>query len=125
VREDLAVSVSVLLVDDDPAFRELARRMVVAAGLLVVGEAGTVAAAMVAARELRPDSALVDVGLPDGDGISLAGALRALPRPPRVILTSSDADAAGAEDLSRCGAGGFVPKVDLPGVALERLLASE
>jgi DNA-binding NarL/FixJ family response regulator len=114
---------SVLLVDDDPAFRRLARRMLTAAGLSVVGEADTVAAAIAAARDLRPDSALVDIGLPDGDGITLAGALAALPWPPRVILTSSDADAAGPEDVSRCGASGFVPKVDLPGVALEQLLA--
>jgi DNA-binding NarL/FixJ family response regulator len=119
------MSASVLLVDDDPVFRRLARRMLIAAGLVVVAEAGTVAAAVVAARELRPDSALVDVGLPDGDGLSLAGVLAALPWPPRVILTSSDADAAGPEDVSRCGAAGFVPKVDLPGVALERLLAAE
>ena len=116
---------SVLLVDDDPLFRQLARRMLIAAGLVVVAEAATVAAAIAAARELRPDSALVDVGLPDGDGISLAGVLAALPSPPRVILTSSDVDAAGPGDVSRCGAAGFVPKADLPGVALERLLAKE
>jgi DNA-binding NarL/FixJ family response regulator len=117
--------VSVLLVDDDPAFRALARRMLVAAGLVVVAEAGTVAAAVVAAVEWRPDSALVDVGLPDGDGISLAGELAALAFPPRVILTSSDVDAAGPGDVSRCGAAGFVPKADLPTVALERLLARD
>jgi DNA-binding NarL/FixJ family response regulator len=116
---------SVLLVDDDPAFRQLARRIVTAAGLSVVGEADTVATAIVAARELRPDSALVDVGLPDGDGITLAGALTALPSPPRVILTSSDADAAGPGDVSRSGAAGFVPKADLPGVALRLLLGGE
>jgi two-component system nitrate/nitrite response regulator NarL len=116
---------SVLLVDDDPAFRRLARRMLIAAGLAVIAEAGTVAAAIAAARELRPDSALVDVGLPDGDGIALAGVLTALPWPPRVILTSTDVDAAGPEDMWRCGAAGFVPKADLPGVALERLLARE
>jgi DNA-binding NarL/FixJ family response regulator len=119
------MSVSVLLVDDDPAFRGLARRMLVAAGLVVVAEAGTVGAALAAARELRPDSALVDVGLPDGDGISLAGELAALPRPPRVLLTSTDVDAAGPEAVLRSGAAGFVPKADLPGVALERLLARE
>ena len=113
---------SVLLVDDDPAFRQLARRMLTAAGLDVIGEADTVATAIAAARELRPDSALVDVGLPDGDGISLAGELKALPSPPRIILTSTDADAAGPDEVSRCGAAGFVPKVDLPLEALERLL---
>ena len=119
------MSVSVLLVDDDPAFRRLARRMLVAAGLAVIAEAGTMAAAIAAAQELRPDSALIDVGLPDGDGIMLAGTLTSLPSPPRIILTSTDADAAGPEDVSRCGAAGFVPKADLPGVALERLLAKE
>jgi DNA-binding NarL/FixJ family response regulator len=119
------MSASVLLVDDDPAFRELARRMLVAAGLVVVAEVGTVGAALIAARELRPDSALVDVGLPDGDGIALAAELASLPGPPRVILTSTDVDAAGPEALSRSGAAGFVPKADLPGVALERLLAGE
>ena len=119
------MSASVLLVDDDPAFRQLARRMLVAAGLVVVAEAATVAAAMVAARELRPDSALVDVGLPDGDGISLAGALTSLPFAPRILLTSSDVDAAGPEDVARSGAAGFVPKADLPSVALDRLLAKQ
>jgi len=48
-----------------------------------------------------------------------------LPFPPRVLLTSSDPDAAAPEDVSRCGAAGFVPKTDLPGVALEQLLARQ
>lgn len=119
------MSASVLLVDDDPAFRRLARGMLIAAGLTVVGEADTVGTAIVEARRLRPDCALVDVGLPDGDGITLAGELSALPWRPRIILTSTDADAAAPEDVLRCGAGGFVPKTDLPTVALERLLARD
>ena len=41
-------------------------------GMEVVAEAGTVASAVTAAAELRPDAALVDVGLPDGDGVTLA-----------------------------------------------------
>jgi len=116
------MSASVLLVDDDVAFRRLARDMLIAAGLHVVAEAGSVAAATAAARELRPDSALVDVGLPDGDGITLAAELTALPWRPRVILTSSDADAAGPDDVSRSGAAGFVPKHDLPEAPLLQML---
>ena len=114
---------SVLLVDDDPEFRGLVRRLLLAAGLDVVGEAGSVAAALDAARELRPDGALVDVGLPDGSGIALASELAALPSPPRVVLMSTDPDAATPDDLLRSGAAGFVPKADLAGVALEELLA--
>jgi CheY-like chemotaxis protein len=120
-----AMTTSVLVVDDDPAFRRLARRLLSAAGLGVVGEAGTVAAATAAARDLRPDAALVDVGLPDGDGIALAGELAALPWDLRVVLTSTDADAASPEDVRRSGANCFVPKADLPNVPLLRLLARE
>jgi DNA-binding NarL/FixJ family response regulator len=113
---------TVLLVDDDPSFRALARRMLIAAGLGVVGEADTVASATAAALELRPDTALVDVGLPDGNGIALAGELTALPWRPRVLLTSSDPDAATPEDIARSGANGFVPKAELPHAPLSRLL---
>jgi DNA-binding NarL/FixJ family response regulator len=116
---------SVLVVDDDPAFRGLARRLLSAAGLGVVGEAGSVAAATAAAQELRPDAALVDIGLPDGDGIALAGDLSAPPCGLRVVLTSSDADAASPDDVRRSGAERFVPKADLPNVPLLRLLSRE
>jgi DNA-binding NarL/FixJ family response regulator len=115
---------SVLVVDDDPVFRGLARRVLSAGGLVVVGEVATVAAAIAAARELRPDAALVDVGLPDGDGIVLAGELVALPWRPRVVLVSADPDAASPEDVRRCGAGAFVPKDELPNAPLRRLLIS-
>jgi DNA-binding NarL/FixJ family response regulator len=114
---------TVLLVDDDPAFRALARRMLTAAGLHVVAEADTVAAARDAALDLRPDTALVDVGLPDGDGVTLARVLTELPWRPRVLLTSSDPDAATPDDVRRSGARGFVPKSELPDASLEHLLA--
>jgi DNA-binding NarL/FixJ family response regulator len=118
------MAASVLLVDDDPAFRQIARALLDAAGLGVVGEADTVATATAAAHELRPDAALVDVGLPDGNGISLACELAALPWQVRVVLTSTDPDAASDEDVRRCGANSFVPKADLPNVPLAQLLTA-
>jgi DNA-binding NarL/FixJ family response regulator len=116
------MSGSVLIVDDDPAFRRLAGRLLVAYGLAVGGEAGTVAGARDVASSLKPDAVLVDVGLPDGDGIALAQELVALPWRPRVLLTSSDAEAASANDLRRSGAEGFVPKDQLPNAPLRELL---
>jgi CheY-like chemotaxis protein len=113
---------SVLVVDDDRAFRGLATRMLEAMGLQVVGEAGTVAAATVAAAELRPDAVLVDVCLPDGDGLVLAQTLAALPWRPRIVLTSSDADAADELTARRVGAVGFVAKAELPDGSLRRML---
>jgi DNA-binding NarL/FixJ family response regulator len=110
------------VVDDDPVFRGLARRILTACGLFVVGEASSVEEAIEAAERLRPDAALVDVGLPDGDGITLAYRLGQLPWRPRVVLTSSDPDAATREDLHRVGAAGFVAKDELPNAPLRDLL---
>jgi DNA-binding NarL/FixJ family response regulator len=118
------MSGSVLVVDDDPAFRRLAHRMLAAVGLAVTGEAATAAAAIAAAGALRPDAVLVDVGLPDGDGILLARQLATLPWRPRVVLTSSDADAATPRDVHSSGAEAFVPKDQLPNAALEQLLGA-
>ena len=112
---------SVLVVDDDPAFRRLAQRILAAFGLAVAGEAETVAAAVAAAGALRAEAALVDVGLPDGSGIALATELVALPWRPRVVLTSTDADAATMGDVRRSGAQAFVPKDELPNAALGEL----
>ena len=113
---------TVLIVDDDVEFRGLAARMLSAMGLRVVGEAGTVAAATAAAAELRPDAALVDVGLPDGDGIALAAQLVALPWRPRVVVASSDPDATTTEAVQSFGGVGFLPKEALPDGSLAAML---
>jgi DNA-binding NarL/FixJ family response regulator len=116
------VSPTVLIVDDDVEFRELAARVLSAMGLHVVGEAGTLAAATAAAAELRPDAALVDVGLPDGDGIALAAQLAALPWRPRIVVASSDPDATTTEAVQTFGAIGFLPKESLPDGTLATML---
>jgi DNA-binding NarL/FixJ family response regulator len=113
----------ILVVDDDPAFRGLVRRLLTAEGLDVVGEADGVATAIVAAHDLHPDGALVDIRLGDGDGIALAKELAALPWQPLVVLTSARSDAASADEISRSGAGGFFPKDQLPNAPLKRLLS--
>jgi DNA-binding NarL/FixJ family response regulator len=116
------MATTVLVIDDDPAFRALAVRMLVGMGLAVVGEAGTVEAATRAANTLRPQSALVDVGLPDGDGVTLAGMLASLPWRPRIVLTSSDPDATTPADARSVGAASFIAKDDLPESGLRALL---
>jgi DNA-binding NarL/FixJ family response regulator len=116
---------SVLIVDDDPIFRALARRLLTAVGLVVVGEAGNVAEGLSVAEELRPSAVLVDVGLPDGDGFGLASQLIALPWRPRVLLTSVEADIASNGSARSVGAEAFVPKADLPNAPLAELLGVE
>ena len=113
---------SVLVIDDDATFRELAVRMLEGIGLSVVGEADTVAAGAAAARRLRPQAALVDVALPDGSGVNLAGELAALPWGPRIVLTSSDPGAVTEAVARLAGAAAFIAKHDLPGSPLRALL---
>jgi len=116
---------SVLVVDDDARFRALAVRTLSSWGHAVVGEAATFAEAVAQSAELRPDAVLVDIGLPDGDGFTLAQQLSALPWRPRVVLISTDSDAANGAAARRMGAVGFVPKEELPGAPLRRLISGE
>jgi two-component system nitrate/nitrite response regulator NarL len=119
------VSRSVLIVDDDPEFRKLAARLLAAAGLTVIGEADSVAAALAAAARLEPSAVLVDVELPDGDGVSLARELAALPWLPLVVITSIDGDITTADEARNAGARAFVNKADLPGAPLGQLLGGD
>jgi DNA-binding NarL/FixJ family response regulator len=116
---------SVLLVDDDPTFRSLARDLITDCGMVVVAEADTVAAARAMATRTRPSAALVDVGLPDGDGFTLTRELTALPWRPRVVLISEASHVGSPDEVRRSGAQAFVHKSDLPDVPLGRLLASD
>jgi DNA-binding NarL/FixJ family response regulator len=113
---------TVLIVDDDVEFRGLAAQLIAATGLQVVGEVGTFAAGAAAATELRPEAALVDVGLPDGDGIALAAHLVSLPWRPRIVVTSSDPDATSTEAVQMFGAVGFIPKEALSDGTLATML---
>jgi DNA-binding NarL/FixJ family response regulator len=119
------VTRSVLVVDDDPEFRELARRLLAASGLTVVGEADSVATALVAAVELKPSAVLADVELPDGDGLALTRELALLPWRPRIVLTSIDGDITTTGEARLAGAREFVAKADLPDAPLAQLLGGE
>lgn len=114
-----------LVVDDDAKFRELAGRLLAACGLTVIGEAESVSAALSVAARLRPSAALVDVELPDGDGVTLARQLVALPWHPRVVLTSIDADRVSHDDVRHAGVRAFIAKADLPDAPLTQLLGGE
>jgi DNA-binding NarL/FixJ family response regulator len=116
------MTTSVLVVDDDPQFRTLARRLIDGNGLTVIGEADSVAAALSAAARIEPSAVLVDIGLPDGSGFTLARQLVDLPWGPRVVLTSADHDVATPDAIARCGALAFVHKTDLPNAPLAELL---
>jgi DNA-binding NarL/FixJ family response regulator len=113
---------SVLIVDDDFSFRAVAVRIVASWGHDVVGEAGSVDEAMVLASELRPDTVIVDIGLPDGDGFELTSRLIGLAWPMRVLMISSDSDVANRSAAERAGASGFFPKGAIAGLAFRHAI---
>jgi len=104
---------SVLIVDDDEGFGRAAAEILADRGYRVVGHATTVADALTQCDLLAPEAVLLDVRLPDGDGVELARRLTASPHAPTVLLTSTDRKAVPAAQLRESGACGFVPKTEL------------
>jgi two-component system, NarL family, response regulator DevR len=78
--------------------------------ITVVGDAGTVEQALVRVPALRPDVAVLDVRLPDGDGVSVCRELRSsMPQLACLMLTSFD-DEEALLDAIMAGASGYVLK---------------
>lgn len=118
----LGMPIRVLIVDDHAEFRTAARELLLDAGYAVSGEAATAAEALAAVSHLSPDVVLLDVQLPDGDGIELASALaRDGGRPVVVLVSTRDAQDYGSR-LAGCGARGFVSKSRLSASTLARVL---
>ncbi|MBG0564767.1 response regulator [Actinoplanes aureus] len=103
--------VRVLLADDEPLFRGTVRDLISAtAGFAVVAEAGTGREAVTLAAAHRPDVVLMDVRMPDLDGIAATERITAAdPAPHVLVLTTFDLDDHVYRAL-RAGAGGFVLK---------------
>jgi DNA-binding NarL/FixJ family response regulator len=118
--DDLHVAVTVLIVDDHPAFRASARTMLELDGFEVVGEAEDGSSGIEQAGALGPDVVLLDIALPDMSGFDVAE--RLAPTPARIVLTSSRESSDLGKRLRRSGALGFVPKEKLSGDALRQLL---
>ncbi|MEV6868082.1 response regulator transcription factor [Streptosporangium subroseum] len=116
---------STVLVADDQALLRAGLRMLIdtAADLAAVGEAGTGREAVELAGRLRPDLVLMDVRMPDLDGIKATELIRADPATALVkvvMLTTFDLDEYVYAAL-RAGASGFLLKDTRPGELLAAL----
>lgn len=108
----MSTPVRIVLADDERMVRTALRVILDAEpGLEVVGEASTGAEAVSAVRELRPDVVLMDVRMPEIDGIRATEQILATldPAPRIVVVTTFENDAYVYEAL-RVGAAGFLLK---------------
>jgi two-component system, NarL family, response regulator DevR len=105
------VALRVLLVDDHEIVRRgLADLIGTAEDLEVVGEASGVAEAMARARQVDPDVAVLDVRMPDGNGIELCRDLKSEMPDLACLMLTSYADDDALFDAIMAGASGFVLK---------------
>jgi two-component system response regulator EvgA len=112
---------TILIVDDHVGFRLQARALLEADGFFVIGEAVDGATGLTAARTLKPDLVLLDVGLPDIEGFDVARELAIDGPPTFVVLTSSREASAFGPRVRTSGALGFIPKDELSGAAIRAL----
>ncbi len=99
----------ILIVEDSPTVAEACRahlRRLDADGVVVE----TLAAARAALRERAPDLVLLDVRLPDGDGLSLLPVITGLRPPPPVVVMTAHGSVATAVEAMRAGASDFLVK---------------
>ncbi|HET9497278.1 MAG TPA: response regulator transcription factor [Candidatus Limnocylindria bacterium] len=99
---------TLLLVEDDEGTRAELVRNLRGHGYRVV-EAATAAAAMRAWEARRPDAVLLDLGLPDRDGLDVIRRIRKEGTVPIVVLSARDAEATKVQALER-GADDYVTK---------------
>jgi len=113
--------VRVLIVDDHPLFRDGLRSLLEVRGIDVVGEASTGREAVDQARRLQPEVVLMDLDMPELDGLAATRLISAeLPTVKVVILTASEDDANLFEAI-KSGAQGYLYK-NLDSAEIFRLL---
>ena len=113
---------SVLIVDDNDAFRAIARDILDGSGFDVVGEAADARSAVAEADRLRPSLVLLDIRLPDRDGFEVTRRLRLSSAPPVVVLVSTMDTQDVARRVRASGAAGFITKSKLSGDTLRALV---
>ncbi|MFC5994361.1 response regulator [Pseudonocardia hispaniensis] len=104
--------ISVFLLDDHEIVRRgIAQLLESEEDITVIGEAGTAAQALARIPALRPDVAILDVRLPDGEGVSVCRDIRAaLDPPPACLMLTSYSDDEALFGAIMAGAAGYLLK---------------
>lgn len=104
------MSIRLLLADDHRMLREGLRRSLVDEGFDVIGEAADGEEAVALAGELQPDVVLMDVTMPNVDGVEATRRLQKLHPAIRVVMLTMHADETVVAEALRAGAVGYLVK---------------
>jgi DNA-binding NarL/FixJ family response regulator len=104
------VTIRVLLADDHRMLREGLRRSLTEEGFDIVGEAENGEQAIRLAEDLKPEVVLMDVSMPELDGVEATRAIRQAPDAPQVIMLTMHADKEVLAEAIRAGASGYLVK---------------
>ncbi len=103
--------IRLVLVDDQPSVRQgLRMRLTLEPDMTVVGEASTGREAMTLVQQLAPDIVLMDVQMPEMDGIEATAVLRASTPQSAVVMLSISDDVSTRTRAHAAGAAAFVHK---------------
>ena len=114
--EDLAMRTRIMLVDDHADFRHLMTAMLGRqADLEVVAQAGSLAEARSHAARVRCDVVVLDLGLPDGNGVDLIGDVREFNADAAVLILSASLHPTNLQRATEAGADEILDKMATPG----------
>jgi DNA-binding NarL/FixJ family response regulator len=104
--------VRTVLADDHPAFLAAARRYLAAQPVQVVGTARTGLEALRLLEALEPDLLLLDLEMPELDGLAVLRQVKARPDAPQVVVVTLHDHEQYRAEAAAAGADGFVAKRD-------------
>ena len=106
----LPKSVTVMVVDDHPMWRDAVERDLGDAGFEVVATAATGTEAITRARATRPDVVVLDLNIPPPSGVEVTATLMSDDHQPRVLVLSASGEQADVLDAVKAGATGYLVK---------------
>jgi DNA-binding NarL/FixJ family response regulator len=106
-----AITIRILLVDDSPVvLHSIAQLLIAESQIQVIGQADSGETAIAQVQQLRPDLVVMDLAMPEMNGLEATRHLKRQPAPPKVILLTLYNNAEYSRAARLAGADGFITK---------------
>lgn len=123
------MTIRILLVDDSQAFLTAVRRFIQSMdGVEVVGQAHDGREALAMAEKLMPDLMLLDISMPELNGLEVAKRMQSWPQAPRIVFLTMHDNTGYRSAAQEVGAAGFLYKPNVTAelaLFIERLVADQ